>query len=119
MRNLWKQAFVMVLIAGCASIASAADRPAPATDAAADDWYYNSETPQQLTPRQMQQQKSQIAAAQRMSRLAAIRWYGMSNERPTATATPFSGVYSPAWQMPGGRPFAWYGASRPTYIIVR
>jgi hypothetical protein len=119
MRNLWIQALVLAFAMGCGATAYAADRPASPAEAAADDWYYNSETPQPLTPRQMQQQKSQIVAAQRMSRLAAMRWYGMSNERPTATATPFSGVYSPAWQMPGGRPFAWYGASRPTYIIVR
>ena len=61
-------------------------------------------------------QKAAWNAQQRMSRLAAMRWYGMYNARPTASATPFTSMYSPAWQMPGGRPFAWHQA--PTTVIV-
>jgi hypothetical protein len=27
-------------------------------------------------------------------------------------------MYSPAWAMPGGRPFGWYYSSRPVVIIT-
>jgi hypothetical protein len=64
-------------------------------------------------------QRAQERAAQRQMRLAALNWYGMSNSRPTASPTPFSSLYSPVWQMPGGRPFAWFPithSSFPYYV---
>ena len=32
---------------------------------------------------------------------------------------PFTSMYSPAWQQPGGRPFAWYTSSRPIFIYTQ
>ena len=63
------------------------------------------------------QQKAQIRAEQRNSRMASMQWYGMSNARPQAASTPFTGRYSPAWEMPGGRPYAWYPQARPGYVM--
>jgi hypothetical protein len=51
--------------------------------------------------------------------LASLAWYGMFNGRPMASPTPFTSMYSPTWQQPGGRPFAWYASSRPTYVFYR
>jgi hypothetical protein len=62
-------------------------------------------------------QKAQARAYQRQSRLASLSWYGMSNARPTAALTPFTTLYSPVWQMPGGRPFAWHTYGWPTYVV--
>jgi hypothetical protein len=62
-------------------------------------------------------QKAIARGEQRMARLEALRWYGFSNSRPTASAMPFTTMYSPAWQQPGGRPFAWYTSSRPILIL--
>lgn len=62
-------------------------------------------------------EKSMARAQARMSRLDAMRWYGFSNSRPTAATLPFTTMYSPMWQMPGGRPFAWYTTSRPVVIV--
>jgi hypothetical protein len=64
------------------------------------------------------QQKAQARGEQRMARLEAMKWYGFSNSRPTATAMPWTTMYSPAWQQPGGRPFAWYVSSRPVLIFL-
>lgn len=72
-----------------------------------DEWYYESGQ-MKVDPLRVHQQKSAERAAQRRARIASMAWYGMSNSRPTASATPFTGMYSPAWQTPGGRPFAWY-----------
>lgn len=82
---------------------SDADRGA---DAKRDAWYYESGE-MKVDPLQIHMQKAAQRGAQRAARIAAMNWYGMSNSRPTASATPFTGMYSPAWQNPGGRPFAW------------
>jgi hypothetical protein len=63
------------------------------------------------------QQKAMVRADQRMARMASMQWYGMSNSRPQASGTPFSTRYSPLWEMPGGRPYAWYPQSRPGYVM--
>jgi hypothetical protein len=92
--------------------------PAPEAPAAAqgETWYYRSspEREQNFTVAQL---KAQQRGAQRMARLEAMRWYGYSNSRPVATPMPWTTMYSPAWQMPGGRPFAYYLSHRPLVII--
>jgi hypothetical protein len=72
------------------------------------------------TPLEIIQYKAQVRAQQRMTRMASMEWYGMSASRPRAAATPFTGMYSPVWQMPGGRPFAWTPTyHHPSVVIVR
>jgi len=80
-------------------------------------WYYQPSTNYQPNPRAIVHQKAMARAQQRAHRMASMSWYGMSNLRPTASPTPFTTMYSPAWQMPGGRPFAWYTTGRPTYVF--
>ncbi|TWT86323.1 hypothetical protein Mal64_38630 [Pseudobythopirellula maris] len=71
------------------------------------------------TPLQIAQQKSQMRAAQRMERLASMKWYGFSAARPRTEATPFTGMYGAQWQGRSlGRPAAWH-ASRPSVVITR
>lgn len=100
--------------------ASAQDPPAeprPQSTVTSDDgWYYDA-PPERPQKRTIIQEKAALRAEQRMARLAASRWYGISNSRPTASAMPFTTMYSHAWQMPGGRPFAWYVSSRPVIIL--
>ncbi len=120
MRSMALAAMVMTACLICAS--ASAQRPRlPEKEVPAGDreaWYYESgyEKP---TPRQIIQRKAQARAAARIHRLETMAAYGMSNARPTAAATPHTGMYSPAWQMPGGRPFAWYSNQRPQYLIWR
>jgi hypothetical protein len=115
---------VSILLAAIAlSTASAvqAQQPAaPAQEAPAaapgETWYYRS-SPEREPTYTVAQLKAQQRGAQRMARLEAQRWYGISVARPTATPMPWSTMYSPAWQMPGGRPFAWYVSHRPVVIV--
>lgn len=115
----------VVLAALAMTVASASQAqepaaPAPQTPAGApgETWYYRS-SPEREPTFTVAQLKAQQRGAQRMARLEASRWYGMSNSRPTATPMPWSTMYSPAWQMPGGRPFAWYVSHRPVVIITQ
>ena len=92
-----------------------AGEPTAETEGAWD--YQRSAGP--LTPRQIIQQKAQARAEQRMSRMAAQEWYGFSKARPTATSTPFTGLYGGQWQgYTYGRPAAWH-ASRPIIVITK
>src|ERR1700752_330430 len=70
-------------------------------------WYRQPESSYRQDTRAIIQQKAQVRAAQRTARIASMNWYGMSNSRPTAASPPFTSMYSPVWQQPGGRPFAW------------
>ena len=87
-------------------------------EAAAEDSWYRSPAPR-AEKQTLAQEKAIARGQQRMARLDAMRWYGFSNSRPTAAAMPYTTMYSPAWQQPGGRPFAWYNNSRPIVIYVR
>ncbi|MCI0492562.1 MAG: hypothetical protein L0Z07_06475 [Planctomycetes bacterium] len=82
--------------------------------------YYQYPQPRRDEPdaRAIIRQKAMVRSEQRQARLASMAWYGMCNARPTAAPTPFTTLYSPVWQMPGGRPFAWYLTSRPTYVYL-
>ncbi len=82
-----------------------------------DDWDYKPSYVYQPNPKAIIHQKAQARALQRISRMTAMRWYGMVNERPTASPTPFSALYSPVWQMPGGRPYAWNYRRTPSVLV--
>ena len=82
-----------------------------------DDWDYKPSYVYQPNPKAIIHQKAQARALQRQSRMTAMRWYGMSNERPTASPTPFLGLYSPVWQVPGGRPYAWNYRGTPSVLV--
>jgi len=115
---------VSILLAALAmTVATAAQAQEPATPAPqapagapGETWYYRS-SPEREQTFTVAQQKAMARGSQRMARLESMRWYGMSGSRPTATPMPWSTMYSPAWQMPGGRPFAWYLTHRPVVII--
>jgi hypothetical protein len=99
---------------------AAADDPVPPVRTPVEGGYnYDQPTEYQPNPTQIIQQKAMVRAAQRQARIASMQWYGMSNARPTAATTPFCSQYSPSWQMPGGRPYAWYTSGRPVYVLSR
>lgn len=82
------------------------------------DWDYEQTYPQRPEPRDIIHQKAQMRWLARASRINAMHWYGMSNQRPTANATPFTSMYSPTWQMPGGRPYAWYHRGTSSTVVL-
>lgn len=86
--------------------------------AESDSWYGESTPQPAVTPRMIIQQKAQMRAYQRMARMESMKWYGMNASRPVSNATPFSGVPSPRWEMPGARSFSWY-PPRTVRVIYR
>jgi hypothetical protein len=48
-------------------------------------------------PQDLTRQRAQREADLRKERLNAMRWYGYSNSRPFAEATPFTNTYGPRW----------------------
>lgn len=62
-------------------------------------------------PAQAVRRKAELKAAQRMQRLAAMKWFGMSNARPQASVIPTMGVYSPAWIGNGYDRYDWVGVN--------
>ena len=120
-RMSWAHGLGAVVLGALATIAvpqaSGQTPEAPAVAPEADQpWYYRA-APARVEQKSIAQEKAEQRAAQRMARLAASRWYGINNGRPTASALPFTTMYSHAWQSPGGRPFAWYTSSRPVVIL--
>jgi hypothetical protein len=72
-------------------------------------YYYLSELRRHDDPKQAVRRKAELKAAQRNERIAAMKWYGLSNARPQASAMPFTDFYSPAWVGNGYNRFEWIG----------
>ena len=118
-RLTWQAAVLgSFLAADSTCLAQEVDKQSPADEQANESWYYRQPT-YQPNPRAIIHERAFARSNQRQARLAAMSWYGMYNARPTAAPTPFTSLYSPVWQQPGGRPFAWYASSRPTYVFYR
>jgi hypothetical protein len=113
-------AAAIVVWLAAAGQAAAQQLPAAEKESAstADDYQYLKPIPPKVEAPSLAQQKARARGEQRMARLEALRWYGFSNSRPVATAMPWTTMYSPAWQMPGGRPYAWFASQRPVFIYV-
>lgn len=81
-------------------------------------WFYEQERRDYLDPELAVRRKSEQRAADRASRISAMKWYGYSNSRPQANPTPFSGGrYSAHWVGNVYRDgSAWSGAGTPVII---
>src|SRR5438270_3405962 len=77
-------------------------------DSHEQSWNREQKSSTKLDARAIIQQKAEVRAEQRGARLAASSWYGITNSRPSGTATPFTARYGSVWEMPGGRPYSWY-----------
>ena len=81
-------------------------------------WLYQQEIQRHDDPQQAVRRKAELKAAQRRDRLAARKWYGYSNIRPTASPTPFTGSYSPSWVGNGYNPYEWIGGYPTTTVYL-
>jgi len=123
-RTLLLSGFVLAAV-GTVSAQDLDTLPSPQETQTADPYsstpYVQPTVPSyETTVRTVSQQNAYARGQQRQLRMASMAWYGMSNSRPTVSTTPFTTIYSPVWQMPGGRPFAWNYSSWPsTYVIYR
>ncbi len=81
-------------------------------------WFYEQYQQQQDDPAAAVRRHAEARAAQRQNRLAAMRWFGMSNSRPRASSDPFNGDYSPRWTSNHGHyPDRWMGSATPLVVI--
>lgn len=81
-------------------------------------WFYLQEQQRHDDPKAAVRRKAELRAAQRRNRLAAMKWYGLSNQRPRANPTPWFGVYSPMWVANLWEPYRWVGLGTPAVIVL-
>jgi hypothetical protein len=113
-RPTFFRVFSLALVLAPVQLASAQQDVPPAQPAGAHspDWYYGATTPTVET-RPIAVQKAQLRAEQRMARLEAARRYGVSPNRPSAVAVPFTSAHSLTWMRRGKSPFIYYQSDRP------
>lgn len=82
-------------------------------------WFYEQERQQALNPKLAIRRAAQRRAAQRDARLAAMKWFGFSNQRPVASPDPYNGSYSPGWAGNNSLyPYRWSGYG-PSWVVLR
>lgn len=79
--------------------------------------HYQQQLLRQDDPWTAVRRKAEFNAAQRQQRLAAQKWFGFSNARPTVNATPWGVSYSATWASNTSRPFSW-APVRTVYVPV-
>ena len=105
------------LTAAPASAQEDAPTAPPSLSPADEAWSYRT-PPARVEKPTLAQEKAIARGQQRTARIESMRWYGFSKSRPTAAGIPWTTMYAPAWQQPGGRPFAWHTSSRPIVIYA-
>lgn len=87
--------------------------------ATSEMWFYQQEKKERLSPAMAVRRKAEFKSAQRQARLAAMKWFGYSNLRPSASPDPINGCYSPFWAGNNKlSPYMWSGRG-PTVIVLR
>ena len=69
------------------------------------------------TPKQIIRRKADEQGQQRRMRIAASKWYGLSNSRPIANPIPSMGTYSPMWAGSSWNPYLWVGRTTQIRVI--
>jgi len=81
-------------------------------------WFYQQELQRADDPKKIVQRNAQRRAAERRDRIAAMRWYGFSNQRPQAHPYPWAGTYSPTWSGDYHHSYRWVGGYQGTAVRV-
>ena len=119
MKRLLLAVFVLAVLAAVPALAQnpATARLALKPDLSAGEvsptpemWFYEQYRSDYLDPKMAVRQKAEFRAAQRQKRMAALKWFGFSNQRPRASSDPIHGDYSPMWSSNNpARPLQWSG----------
>jgi hypothetical protein len=81
-------------------------------------WIYEQERIRYEDPKMAVRRKAELRGAQRAARLAATKWYGMSNSRPSVAVTPsIGGSYSPYWGSNSYDPMRWRPEVAPVVVM--
>lgn len=97
----------------------AIDHSSPGIAPTPEMWIYEQEWRRHNDPKQAVRRRAEFRAAQRQLRIASLKWHGLSNSRPVANPTPFTGSYANHWTSGVRTPFMWGGPSSSTVIISR
>lgn len=85
----------------------------------AEMWLYQQELLRREDPRTAVREKAEFRAAQRQRRIAARKWFGLSNARPVASPTPgYGDPWSPSWASNTWSPYRWSGYGHTTTILT-
>ena len=123
-----KKFWLVIVLAGLARVVQAQGPLSEARDLRRDQgpaavsptpemWFYEQERVRYEDPKGAVRRNAENRAAQRSARLAALKWYGMSNSRPTVGTTPQMGTYSPRWVSNTADPYSW--APNTPSVVVR
>ena len=82
-----------------------------------DMWFYMQELRRHDDPLMAIRRKEELKARQRRGRIAAMKWYGYSQSRPSANPMPFTGYHSPMWAGNGCDPYLWIGNAYVTTAL--
>lgn len=81
-------------------------------------WFYEQAMRHYQDPKTAVRQKAEFQAAERIRRLTALKWYGISKSRPVVYPDPFYGGYGPAWSSGSfHRPLTWSGPATPLVVV--
>ncbi len=99
------------------SAASIAE-PGVSTRLTPELWLYEQERARLDEPAQAVRRKAEIRGLQRGERLASLRWYGISNSRPTITnVSPMLGGFAaPTWTSNSYDPNRWRPYAPPSTV---
>lgn len=89
------------------------------TSATPEMWFYEQERARQESPKYAVRRKAELRSTQRQQRLATMKWYGMSNTRPTANPTPLFSTYAPTWVSGAADPLRWHVGARTIYVVAQ
>ena len=77
-------------------------------------WVYEQYRNDYRDPKFAVRKRAEFRATQRQNRIAAMKWFGLSNSRPHASPDPWNGDYSPGWSSNNSAyPFQWSGVGGP------
>ncbi len=81
-------------------------------------WFYEQYQKQYMDPKTTVRLKAEFRAEERMRRIAALRWFGFSNQRPTASVDVINSDLAPRWTSGNvNLPFAWNGPTTTTVLV--
>ncbi len=84
-----------------------------------DMWFYEQSLRQYNDPKSVVRQKAEFRTAERMRRMAALRWFGFSNSRPMVGSDPIHGDYGPFWGSGNVyQPSRWSGTRSPSVVVA-
>ncbi len=88
-------------------VAPAPDTSLSPVSATPEMWFYEQERSRYDNPKLAIRHRAEVRGQQRQDRLAALKWFGISNSRPTVSSTPMYGGYSVGWGSNTYGPLRW------------